>query len=388
MSHTVAITGVGVVSGFGLGVGPFWDGLVAGRTACRPARRVEAPGVLVAEVEHLEVRHVVRSPQGRRIDRTSLLALAAARLALADAGLTTDDLDPPRTALALGSAFGNVQETEVFLDRILERGIGNPLVFPNLVMNAPLSYAAIELGITGPTAMLTEQEASGEAAIAWGVRQIADGTAALCLAGGSDELTSGLVRLRRETRTASAGPPRPLDAAADGPCMGEGAAMLVLEAQEGAQTRGARIHALIAPHDGAGVPSSPHGWPGDGRAVARILAPLVVGADAIVAAASGAPALDALEAEAIALACDGRRVPVTAPRGAIGDFGAAGALAVAAAALAVRDGIVPPIAGCGRPARSDLDAVVGAARRAPLRAVVVDGLARGGMCRPLRLEAA
>jgi Beta-ketoacyl synthase, N-terminal domain len=191
MSRAVAVTGVGVVSAFGLGVEPFWDGLVAGRTGCLPARRVEAPGVLVAEVERLEARDFVRSPQGRRIDRTSLLALAATRLALADAGLVADGLDRARTALGLGSAFGNVQETEAFLDRILERGTGNPFVFPNLVMNAPLSYAAIELGVTGPTAMVTEQEASGEAAIAWGARQVADGAAEVCLAGGSDELTSG-----------------------------------------------------------------------------------------------------------------------------------------------------------------------------------------------------
>jgi len=388
MRHAVAVTGVGVVSGFGLGVEPLWDGLVAGRTACRPARRVEAPGVLVAEVDHLEARDVVRSPQGRRIDRTSLLALAAAHLALADAGLTAHDLDPPHTALALGSAFGNVQETEMFLDRLLERGMGNPLVFPNLVMNAALSYAAIELGVTGPAAMVTEQEASGEAAIAWGVRQIADGAAAVCLAGGSDELTSGIVELRRETGTASTGPPRPFDVAADGPCAGEGAAMLVLEAREAALARGARIYALIVPHDGAGVPSALHGWPRDGREVARVLTPLVAGADAIVAAASGAPALDSLEAEAIALGCDGRHVPVTAPRGAIGDFGAAGALAVAAAALTVRHGILPPTAGCRQPLRRDLDVVVGVPRHTPLRAVVVDGLARGGMCRPLRLEAA
>src|SRR5262249_37721844 len=150
-------------------------------------------------------------------------------------------------------------------------------------------YAAIELGVTGPTAMVTEQEASGEAAIAWGVRQIADGAAALCLAGGSDELTSSIVELRRETCTASAGPPRPFDVAADGPCVGEGAALLVLEAPEAALARGARVYALIVPHDGASVASSLHGWPRDGGEVARVLTPLLAGADAIVAAASGAP---------------------------------------------------------------------------------------------------
>ena len=110
-------------------------------------------------------------------------------------------------------------------------------------------------------------------------------------------------------------------------------------------------------------------------------------ADLVIAAASGSPALDAVEADALADALGRRRVAVTAPRGAVGDFGAAGALGVAAAALAIRDGIVPPTVGCRPPARRDLDVVTGAARRTPVRVAVVDGLARGGMCRPVRLEA-
>jgi 3-oxoacyl-(acyl-carrier-protein) synthase len=387
MTARVAVTGIGVVSALGVGVGTFWDALVAGRTGCAPARRVQAPGVLVAEVHGVEPRGVVRSPQGRRIDRTSLLALAAARLALADAGLVSETLDPARTALGLGSALGNIEETTVFLDRIIARGTGNPILFPNLVMNAPLSYATIELGVTGPTAMLTEQEASGEAAIAWGVRQVADGRAEVCLAGGSDELTSGLVELRRETRTASAGPARPLDPAADGPCLGEGAAVLVLESLDRARARSARVYACVVPHDGAGVAAPVHGWPDDGAAVARVLDPLAIGVDVVIAAASGAPALDALEADALAIAL-GDGVPVTAPRGAFGSFGAAGALAVAVAALVIRDGVVPPTVGCRRPARRDLDVVVDRARRLAVRAALADGLARGGMCRPLRLEAA
>jgi len=387
MSISVAITGLGVVSALGIGVEAFWEGLASGRGGCRPAGRVEAPGILVAEVDGLDARRFVRSPQGRRIDRTSLLAVAAARLALADAGLRAEELAPAATALGLGSAFGNLEETALFLDRVLDRGTGNPLLFPNLVMNAPLSYAGIELGVTGPTAMLTEQEASGEAAIAWGVRQIADGTAEVCLAGGSDELTSGLVRLRRETATVGAGPPRPLDPQADGPCLGEGAAVLVLEGLAHARRRGARVYAGLVPHDGSSIPAPVHAWPVDGGALGRALAPLVADADLVIAAASGSPALDTVEADALADALGRRRVAVTAPRGAVGDFGAAGALGVAAAALAIRDGIVPPTIGCRPPARRGLDVVSGAARRTPVRVAVVDGLARGGMCRPVRLEA-
>jgi 3-oxoacyl-(acyl-carrier-protein) synthase len=106
-----------------------------------------------------------------------------------------------------------------------------------------------------------------------------------------------------------------------------------------------------------------------------------------VPAASGQPALDALEAPALVSALGRRSAAVTAPRAAIGDFGAAGALAVAAAALAVYTGVVPPTLGLQGPPRCGLDVVVGAERQAPIRAALVDGLARGGVCRPLRLEA-
>jgi 3-oxoacyl-(acyl-carrier-protein) synthase len=81
----------------------------------------------------------------------------------------------------------------------------------------------------------------------------------------------------------------------------------------------------------------------------------------------------------------GARVPVFAPRGALGDFGAAGALAVAAAALALHDGRVPPTVGCRLPAREALDVVVEAPRACRPRIAVVNGLARGGLCRPVRL---
>jgi 3-oxoacyl-[acyl-carrier-protein] synthase II len=374
----VLVTGIGVVSAFGLGVDAFWEGLVAGRDACVPAGIPEAPGARVARVDGLEARRWVRSAQGRRIDRTSLLALAAARLALDDAGLAPEALQSSRTALGLGSAFGNVQETVTFLDRLFDRGTGNPMLFPNLVMNAALSYAAIELGTTGPSAMLTEQDASGEAAVEWGARQVAAGAADVCLAGAADELATELLTIGRETNPAA-------DTA---PCVGEGAAVLVLESASQAEGRGARCHARLVPHAGFGVAAPVHGWPTRPDELARALAPLAADVSLIVAAASGEPVLDELEAEVLALALAGRRPALTAPRRAIGRFGAGGALAVAAAALAIRHGVVPPVAGWPAAQARGLDVVTRIARRASIRSVLVDGLARGGVCRPLRLEAA
>jgi 3-oxoacyl-[acyl-carrier-protein] synthase II len=385
VSATVAVTGLGVVSALGHGVEPFWRGLLAGSSGLRPIRRFEVPREpgLGGEVAPLDPRAVAWSQVGRRIDWVSLMGLAACRLALADAGLEPAALEPARTGLGLGSAWGNLHETAGFLDRLFARGAGNPLVFPNLVFNAPLSYASIELGITGPTAMHSAQEASGEAAIAWGIQVVAGGAAEVCLVGGTDELGDVLHQVLREGRTLARGVPRPLDPAAEGPCPGEGAAVLVLEPE--AHARGRRVYARLRPCPGFAVPAPVHGWPRDPAPLAQGLAAVVADADVVFAAASGRPDLDAVEAAALASALGGRRAAVTAVRGALGDFGAAGALVAAAA---VAEGRVPPTLGLVPPARAGLDVVVGSARPMPARVAVVNGMARGGMCQPLCLERA
>ena len=383
----VAVTGIGVVSAFGTGVAPFWDGLTAGRSGVAPIARFPVPpGTLGAEVPALDARAFVRSPVGRRIDRLSLLALAACRLALADAGLGPEAIDPTRAGLGLGTALGNLSETGPFLERVHAGRSANPLVFPNMVMNAALSYASIELGVTGPSVLLTEQEASGEAALAWGAQLVADGAVDVCLAGGADELAPLRHQVLHEAGLLPRAPGRPFDPTADGAVPGEGGAVLVLESLARARARGARVYAQLVPHPGFGVPAPVHGWPRDPIPLSDGLRAFAADVDAVVAAASGTPEVDGVEAAALARALGGRAVPVTAPRGAFGDFGAAGALAVAEAALMVAHGVVPPTAGATA-APADLDVVIGSARRAPLRTVLVDGLARGGVCRPLRVTA-
>jgi 3-oxoacyl-(acyl-carrier-protein) synthase len=382
----VAVTGLGVLSGFGHGAAPFWAGLVGGESALRPLARLARDGAapLAAEVPALEIRRVATTPLGRRIDRVSLFALAACRLALADAGVGS--LVPDETGVALGSAFGNLGETTDFLDRLIDRGAGNPLVFPNMVMNASLSYVTIELGVTGPTAMFSELDLSGETAIGWGVDAVAYGEVECCLAGATDELAAALHQVLAETGAVGSGIARPLDPAAGGPAAGEGAAVLFLEPLAAAEARGARVYATIEAPPGFTLAASPHGWPRDAEALARALAPVLADADLVVAAARGTPALDRVEAEGLRRALGGRPAAVTAVRGAVGDFGAAGALGVAAAVLAVAEGVAPPATGAPSEPVAGLDVVVGAARRLPARVAVANGMARGGACRPIRLE--
>lgn len=385
MNASVVVTGIGAVSPFGWTGEAFWDGLVAGRSGLAPARRFasQPPGRLTGEVPARAVGELARSPVGRRMDWTSLMALGACRLALADAGLAAETVAGERTSLALGSAYGNLQETAIFLDRLFARGMGNPLLFPNMVFNAPLSYVSIELGIRGETSMLSMLEVSGEAAIAWGVDAVASGRADVCLAGGVDELGYVLHRVLEDGGALAAGAPRPFDRDADGAATGEGAGVLVLERLDDARGRGARIHARVQAPLSCSVPAPVHGWPRDAASLADRVAPTVRDADAVFASASGSPLHDTIEAEALARAT---RAPVTALRGTLGDFGAAGALVAAAAARAVASGTIPPTLGCVAP-RAGLDLVRGTARHTPVRSAAVVGLARGGLVRALRFSA-
>src|SRR5207244_13632355 len=115
------------------GAEAFWAGLLGGVSGLRPIRRFALPSgapILGGEVPPIAVADVARSAIGRRIDWVSLLALAACRLALEDAGLDPARLAPARTALGLGSAWGNLRETTVFLDRLFARWCGEPAALP------------------------------------------------------------------------------------------------------------------------------------------------------------------------------------------------------------------------------------------------------------------
>jgi 3-oxoacyl-[acyl-carrier-protein] synthase II len=383
----VVVTGAGAVSALGWEPEAFWSGLLAGRSVLAPITRFtpRPQGLLAATVPPLESRTLARTSVGRRMDWVSLLALGACHAALTDAGLEPAALAGDRTGLGLGSSYGNLQETETFLDRLFERGAGTPLLFPNLVFNAPLSYVSIELGITGETAMFSVLEASGETAIAWGGDLVGDARADVCLAGGVDEVGAALHRLLADGGALAGGSPRPFDRGADGFALGEGAGVLVLEPAARARARGARARARLAATAAFAVPAPVHGWARDAEALAERLAPHVRDVDVVFAGASGDPARDRLEAAALARSAPG--AAVTAVRGALGDFGGAGSLAAVAAVRALETGIIPPTAGLRLPARADLDVVCGGPRRQTVRSAAVVGLARGGACRVLRFEA-
>lgn len=379
MPERVVVTGVGVVSP--LGPAPaFWQGLVAGASGVTAIdasgiAAIDASGIaaidggdtraprLEARARDWNARDHVRPALLRRMDRCSQMVVTACRMALADADLTLAGADAEAAGVVLGTAYGNLTESEDFLRGLFAKGpaLANPLTFPNLVLNAPTGYVAIDLGIRGPNLTVVRGEVSGEAALALAYDTIVTGQADVLLAGGVDELSPALRQIHADLHLLSPGNggrkewSSPFDRDRNGMVMGEGAAMLLLESETHARARGARLRAELVGHASESMPASPHDWPTVATAAAaRELAPALAalgfrstargdGATLVVSCANSTRRLDAVESARLAtLLGDGDdRTLVTSLKGAIGELGAAGALGAAAAVLALDAGDVP-----------------------------------------------
>jgi len=399
MSDPIVITGVGAVSPLGTGGRAVWRAFAAGesgiRTLADDDERLER-GVDVTPppaagragwVRGFRPREHILSPQLRRMDWCSRMLVASVRQAFDDAGaLPLAEQLRPRTALVVGSCFGNQRETAVYLRRILSSGpaAGQPLLFPNLVLNATAGYAAIELDVQGPNLCVAEHEASGEAALATALDLLASGACDLVCAAGVDELGSIQLDALSDRRLLhpDAMPDDRRAAAlragrgAHGKVIpGEGAAALVLERAEHAAARGVTSYATLACARIGATAAPAYGFPRDpDAAAARLLeladvpGPAVSG---VIGGASGLPGRDALDAAVLRLLERRGTEPVgySPFKRLVGDFGAAGVLAAVLASLALDAGVLP-----GSPAQRD-----------PQR-LLVAGAARGGVLVPIVLD--
>ena len=356
MRRRVVITGAGVVSPIGAGVGTFWDALEEGRSG---AARVAIEGVgeicafPVAEGEDARERFGQRD--ARRMDRSGRLAAVAASWALEDAG----DLgvDPERIGIAVGSVHGGADALLEAHRALLERGADRvgPLAIPMSLVNHPCAAAARALVLRGPSAAPATACAAGADAIGTALSVLRDGRAAAVVAGGADAPLSPLGiagYIKVGALPPSVRPPleasRPFDVGRDGFVMGEGAGMLLLEEREHALARGARIYAELSGYGStcdAGHPTDPDAT-GTGPARAMRLAMEDAGITAadvgyVNAHATSTMAGDIAEARAITLAGLGGAA-ISSTKSAHGHaLGGAGGLEAVATVMAFARGILP-----------------------------------------------
>ncbi len=360
----VVITGLGPVTPIGIGREALWSGLRAARSAVRRITRFDpAPfrSHVAAEVDDFDPSRWIEPRRARRLDRCSLFTLAAARLALEDAGIEIAQEDPDRVGAMMGTALGGVSFAEQEHEKYLRGGLREvePGLALTVFVGASSCNLAIELGISGPNITNGMSCASGAIAIGEAFRAVQRGDADLMLAGGAEAplspLSYGAFAIIRAMSTRNDDPgtaSRPFDRNRDGFVMAEGAAVLVLEERERARARGATIYAELV---GYGLTNDAHHMTAprpDGRQASRAMR-TALGSAAVPAEAIGyvnahgssTPLNDPTEALAIrnVLGRHAERVRVSGTKGYYGHaLGASGAIEAVICALASARRWLPP----------------------------------------------
>ena len=361
------ITGIGVISAAGTGLPAFRAGLRACQSPVKRIDRFDPSGFrsqVAAQVDDFDPLDHMDARAARALDRFSQFGLATGRMAMADAGLVPGERGAAageRIGIYLGSALGGIAFAESQHEKYLARGLRG--VSPTLALavfgGAAPANLGIALGVRGPILSTANSCASGAVAIGEAVKAIRTGEIDAAVAGGVEcplsPLAFGAFDLIRALGHGYNEDPahaaRPMDAGRDGFVMGEGAALVVIEAEDVALARGAVPYAAVMGYAATSdafhmVQPRPDGAEA-ARAVTLALADAGVAAaeiDWVSAHASSTPIGDIAEARALALALGHRSatVPVSATKALTGHpLGATGAIEAVMAALAIRDGYVP-----------------------------------------------
>lgn len=401
MPKRVVVTGLGIVSPLGIGVGTFWANLTAGVSGVSRITRFDPEGYttqIAAEVKDFDPADYFEKKEARHLDRFTQFALVATREALADAGLQLERVDRDRVGVILGTGIGGIETLEEQHKILLNRGPDrvSPFFVPMMIANMGAGQIAINYGLRGHNVTTVSACASSSNAIGDAFRLLKQGLAEVVITGGAEAPVTPLaiagfcsMRAMSTNNAEPAKASRPFDARRDGFVIGEGAGVLILETHEHALKRGARIYAEVAGYgctcDAYHV-SAPDPE-GKGAALAMELALRegnVTGAevDYINAHGTATPLGDRLETLAIKQvfreAVD--RLAVSSTKSMTGHLlGAAGGLEAVACILAIEKGIVPPTINYEYPDPDcDLDYVPNKARSQPVEVALSNSLGFGG----------
>ena len=259
MERRVVITGLGVVSPVGNGKEEFWNNLLAGKPGVGPSTQFDAtdfPVRIAGEVKDFDPVALAGDRKTvRHMDRYTQFAVAAAKMAVADAKLDMTKEDPDMAGTLIGTGIGGIHVMEDTILQIEKRGPGkvNPFAIPMMIANMASGQVSITLGLRGPVLTDVTACASGTNSIGLAARLIKYGDADIMIAGGAEAAVSkapmaGFAAMKALSSRDC--PPEeascPFDAGRDGFVLGEGSGVLVLEELEHAKKRGAHIYAELA----------------------------------------------------------------------------------------------------------------------------------------------
>jgi minimal PKS chain-length factor (CLF/KS beta) len=406
MTRTV-ITGLGVVAPTGIGWAEHWATTLRGEVRVGPVEGFPADGYgapLAGQVRGFDPSRYVSDPVRVQTDRWTWFALAAASLALDDAGYRPEEHDPYDISVFLAAGLGGVEFGQREIEALWRRGRRAVSAYQSIAWFYAASTGQVSLrhGTKGPSGVVVSDSAGGIDSIGAARRTIRRGTPAAIVGGTEAPLCPYALTCQAASgRLTGSDDPRggykPFDVRANGYAPAEGGALLMLEDAEAAAGRGARVYGEVAgyaaTHD-AHRYDRPAPDPAQyARAMRLAIADAGLtpdGVDLVVADGAGSADLDRLEAEALHEVFGDRagRVPVTAPQGLTGRSCSGGAaLNVATALLAMRDGVAPAVGNLDEPVPGHrLDLIRGGARELRAGAVLVAARGHGGFNSALVLK--
>lgn len=404
MSRRVFITGLGVVTGLGHSVGPFWSGLLEGKSGVGPLTLFDTAAFKVhfgGQVRDWDPDALFGHKEARRLDRFAQFALVAGEQAVADAGL--DFRKPPvpseRCGVFIGSGIGGLNEFEEQYRTFMEKGPRQISAFtiPKLMVNAASGQLSIKYGLKGPTSAMATACASAANAIGDAYKMIQSGWADLMITGGSEAAIThmglGGFASMRALSTRNDDPTRasrPFDKDRDGFVLAEGAGLLILEAEEVVRARGARPYAELIGYgmsaDGTHITAPDEEGRGAFRAMRMCLEdarcdPAEVGYVNAHGTSTGLGDLAETKAMKTIFGDHARNgLMVSSTKSHLGHtLGASGGVELVASALAIRHNVLPPTINLDEPGEGcDLDYIPHTAREVRVDKIMSNSFGFGG----------
>lgn len=398
--HRVVVTGLGVVSPVGNEVNTFWENIAAGRSGIDFIKRVDKeqfPVSVAAEVKNFDPTAYIDKKEARRMDLFTQYAVAAAKMAVADANLTIDESNAERVGVWIGCGIGGMDTYEKQLRNFISKGYKrvSPFFVPMLIPDMASGQVSIHTGAKGINNCSVTACASGANSIGDAFKAVQRGQVDYIITGGTEAPMTNMafagfssmkaLSFNEDPKTAS----RPFDKNRDGFVMGEGAGILVLESLESAKARGAHIYAEIVGYGATGdahhITAPAEGGEGGARAMKQALDDAGINptdVDYINAHGTSTELNDKYETAAIKTVFGDHayQLAVSSTKSMTGHLlGAAGGIEAVISVKAIENGVIPPTINYETPDEEcDLDYVPNAARNQTVNVVVSNSLGFGG----------
>jgi 3-oxoacyl-[acyl-carrier-protein] synthase II len=401
LNRRVVVTGVGLVCGLGIGTEEVWRNILAAKSGIGPITHFDPAGFdcrIAGEVKGFEPLNWLEKKELKKTGRFIQLALAAADFAMQQAALTVTPELADSTGVYIGSGIGGFDVIEREHSKYLAGGPGkiSPFFIPATIVNLASGHVSIRYGAKGPNSATATACSASAHAIGDAFKIIQRGAANIMITGGTEAaitpMSVGGFAAMRALSTRNDDPEhasRPFDADRDGFIVGEGAGVVILEALEVAQKRGANILAEIVGYGMSGdayhITQPAEGGDGGYRVSNAALKDAGITADDVSyvnAHGTSTPIGDAIETAALKRVFGDRakKVPISSTKSMTGHLlGGAGGLEAGISILALRDQIMPPTANYEKPDPAcDLDYIPNVARKAEVTYALSNSFGFGG----------